>query len=316
MTTILKNLFRGKKSHNKENEQPTELVRFGMYKIYGIFVKCNKIFYLNSCSRNVACHIDVRDAFCQDLENNCRRYMRKFKHAEERHMAYKSEYFKMKKAKEETEKVSFIITYKIILSLFYPDIKFQAFVQQIEQMRKQHKKDSEKIRKLEEQLDQLNRCRYANIPGSSPYNFPLSGHHPNRMSSLMPTLPPLPCSTATPSTSAIGSITGAGEALTEQSELSLLQPFESSFPRPLGDDMDETKNFRAMAVDNESFLSVEAPRAAATESSSTIGMRREDIVLNDGCSTTSTETAVPKTERVLKRSASTGALFRSQACNP
>lgn len=50
----------------------------------------------------------------------------------------------------------------------------------------------------------------------------------------------------------------------------MLRPlhFNSSFAaRPSADDIDETKNFRALAVDdNESFLSgVEAPREAQIE---------------------------------------------------
>lgn len=62
----------------------------------------------------------------------------------------------------------------------------------------------------------------------------------------------------------------SGEALTEQSDLSMLRPlhFDSSFAaRPVMDDMDETKNFRALAVDDgESFLSgMEAPRGAQPE---------------------------------------------------
>ena len=58
--------------------------------------------------------------------------------------------------------------------------------------------------------------------------------------------------------------------MTEQCDLSMLRPiqFDSSFAaRPLTDDIDETKNFRALAVeDSESFLSgVEAPRDVQAE---------------------------------------------------
>uniref|UniRef100_A0A0K0DI23 RxLR-like protein n=1 Tax=Angiostrongylus cantonensis TaxID=6313 RepID=A0A0K0DI23_ANGCA len=62
----------------------------------------------------------------------------------------------------------------------------------------------------------------------------------------------------------------AGEALTQQSDLSMLRPlhFDPSFnARPMIDNVDETKNFRASAVDdNESFLlGVETPRDIQTE---------------------------------------------------
>ncbi|EYC12421.1 hypothetical protein Y032_0047g1470 [Ancylostoma ceylanicum] len=197
------------------------------------------------------------------LDNNCRRFMRKYKHAEERHMYYKAEWKKIYKAKEESENV---------------------FLRQIEQLTKQHDRDVEKIRKLEAELAHY---RFAHLSGTNAYHFamPLSNHAQNR-SSLMPTLPPLPSSTATPSTSAVESITGAGEALTEQCDLSMLRPlhFNSSFTaRVVADDIDETKNFRALAVeDNESFLSgVEAPREAQVERTANQSAQ-EDVKLEDG----------------------------------
>uniref|UniRef100_A0A0K0CWB7 Similar to n=1 Tax=Angiostrongylus cantonensis TaxID=6313 RepID=A0A0K0CWB7_ANGCA len=80
------------------------------------------------------------------------------------------------------------------------------------------------------------------------------------------------------------------EALTEQSDLSMLRPlhFDSSFTaRPMIDDVDETKNFRALAVDdNESFISgVEAPRDIQTEKVSN-RTAHEDVMLDDGYGTT------------------------------
>lgn len=204
------------------------------------------------------------------LDNNCRRFMRKYKHAEERHMYYKAEWRKIYKAKEESENV---------------------FLRQIEQLTKQHDRDVEKIRKLEAELAQY---RFGHLSGTNAYHFPLSSHAQNR-SSLMPILPPLPSSTATPSTSAVESITGAGEALTEQSDLSMLRPlhFDSSFAaRPVMDDMDETKNFRALAVDDgESFLSgMEAPRGAQPEKTAD-RTADEDVILDDGYATTSDNAA-------------------------
>lgn len=201
------------------------------------------------------------------LDNNCRRFMRKYKHAEERHMYYKAEWKKIYKAKEESENV---------------------FLRQIEQLTKQHDRDVEKIRKLEAELAHY---RFGHLSGTNAYHFgmPLSSHSQNR-SSMIPSLPPLPSSTATPSTSAVESITGAGEALTEQSDLSMLRPlhFDSSFTaRPMIDDVDETKNFRALAVDdNESFISgVEAPRDIQTEKVSN-RTAHEDVMLDDGYGTT------------------------------
>ncbi|XGW09835.1 hypothetical protein V3C99_011808 [Haemonchus contortus] len=208
------------------------------------------------------------------LDNNCRRFMRKYKHAEERHMYYKAEWRKIYKAKEESENV---------------------FLRQIEQLTKQHDRDVEKIRKLEAELAQY---RFGHLTGQNAYHFamPLSSHAQNR-SSLMPSLPPLPSSTATPSTSAVESITGAGEALTEQADLSMLRPlqFDSSFVnRQVLDDMDETKNFRALAVDDsESFLSgMEVPRDVPAEKAvkQTVD---EDVILDDGYGTTS-DNAVTK----------------------
>ncbi|VDL75208.1 unnamed protein product [Nippostrongylus brasiliensis] len=195
------------------------------------------------------------------LDNNCRRFMRKYKHAEERHMYYKAEWRKIYKAKEESENV---------------------FLRQIEQLTKQHDKDLEKIRKLETELAQY---RYAHM-GAPNYHFPmpLSSHVQNR-SSLMPTLPPLP-----------------SEALTEQSDLSMLRPlrFDSSFTtRPVMDEMDETKNFRALAVDDsESFLSgVEAPRDHQHETAANTSVNpttEEDVILDDGYGTTSDNTTATK----------------------
>ncbi|CAJ0607025.1 unnamed protein product [Cylicocyclus nassatus] len=210
------------------------------------------------------------------LDNNCRRFMRKYKHAEERHMYYKAEWKKIYKAKEESENV---------------------FLRQIEQLTKQHDRDVEKIRKLEAELAHY---RYGHLSGTSayPFSMPLSTHIQNR-SSMMPTLPPLPSSTATPSTSAVESITGAGEALTEQCDLSLLRPihFDSSFAaRPMTDDVDETKNFRALVVDdNESFLSgVEAPREAQNEKAANRSAQ-EDLTLDDGYGTTADNIALKTT---------------------
>ncbi|PIO75873.1 hypothetical protein TELCIR_02068 [Teladorsagia circumcincta] len=198
--------------------------------------------------------------------------MRKYKHAEERHMYYKAEWRKIYKAKEESENV---------------------FLRQIEQLTRQHDRDTEKIRKLEAELAQY---RFGHLSGSNAYHFamPLSSHAQNR-SSLMPSLPPLPSSTATPSTSAVESITGAGEALTEQADLSMLRPlqFDSSFVnRQVLDDMDETKNFRALAVDDsESFLSgMEAPRDTQVEKAAN-RTAEEDVILDDGYGTTSDNTA-------------------------
>lgn len=217
------------------------------------------------------------------LDNNCRRFMRKYKHAEERHMYYKAEWKKIYKAKEESENV---------------------FLRQIEQLTKQHDKDVEKIRKLEAELAHY---RFGHLSGTNPYHFgmPLSSHSQNR-SSLMPSLPPLPSSTATPSTSAVESITGAGEALTEQSDLSMLRPplhFDSSFTaRPMIDDVDETKNFRALAVDdNESFLSgVEAPRDVQTDKATVNRIAHEDVMLDDGYGTTTDNaTATKGTECII-----------------
>ncbi|VDM58146.1 unnamed protein product [Angiostrongylus costaricensis] len=180
------------------------------------------------------------------LDNNCRRFMRKYKHAEERHMYYKAEWKKIYKAKEESE-------------------------------------------------NELAHYRFGHLSGTNAYHFgmPLSSHAQNR-SSMIPSLPPLPSSTATPSTSAVESITGAGEALTEQSDLSMLRPlhFDSSFTaRPMIDDVDETKNFRALAVDdNESFLSgVEAPRDIQTDKVAN-RTAHEDVMLDDGYGTTTDNT--------------------------
>ncbi|KAK6737715.1 hypothetical protein RB195_020054 [Necator americanus] len=204
------------------------------------------------------------------LDNNCRRFMRKYKHAEERHMYYKAEWKKIYKAKEESENV---------------------FLRQIEQLTKQHDRDLEKIRKLEAELAHY---RFGHLSGTNAYHFgmPLSQNR----SSLMPTLPPLPSSTATPSTSAVESITGAGEALTEQCDLSMLRPlhFDSSFAtRPITDDIDETKNFRALAVDDsESFLSgVEAPRGNQLEKIANQSAQ-DDVNLDDGYGTTADNVAV------------------------
>ncbi|KAJ1365035.1 hypothetical protein KIN20_025243 [Parelaphostrongylus tenuis] len=216
------------------------------------------------------------------LDNNCRRFMRKYKHAEERHMYYKAEWKKIYKAKEESENV---------------------FLRQIEQLTKQHDKDVEKIRKLEAELAHY---RFGHLSGANTYHFgmPLSSHSQNR-SSMMPSLPPLPSSTATPSTSAVESITGAGEALTEQADLSMLRPslhFDSSFnARPMIDDVDETKNFRALAVDdNESFLSgVEAPRDIQTDKTSTHRTTHEDVTLDDGYGTTSDNATTKGADRII-----------------
>ncbi|KAJ1366485.1 hypothetical protein KIN20_027161 [Parelaphostrongylus tenuis] len=147
--------------------------------------------------------------------------------------------------------------------------------------------------------------------------MPLSSHSQNR-SSMIPSLPPLRSSTATPSTSAVESITGAGEALTEQADLSMLRPslhFDSSFnARPMIDDVDETKNFRAVAVDdNKSFLSgVEAPRDIQTDKTSTHRTTHEvryfiveliwmfqDVTLDDGYGTTSDNSTTKGADRII-----------------
>ncbi|PIO57940.1 hypothetical protein TELCIR_20640 [Teladorsagia circumcincta] len=75
----------------------------------------------------------------------------------------------------------------------------------------------------------------------------------------------------------------------------MLRPlqFDSSFVnRQVLDDMDETKNFRALAVDDsESFLSgMEAPRDTQVEKAVN-RTTEEDVILDDGYGTTSDNTA-------------------------
>ncbi|CAI4231764.1 unnamed protein product [Auanema sp. JU1783] len=218
------------------------------------------------------------------MEEACNRFKSRLKHSEERHFYYKDQCKQLLRAKEATEK---------------------AFLNQITTMNKDKQKLINKVQQLEQQLMHLRMsqsntfCPPTNHFAPPTFSYGLSnGQQLSNRLSMGPQLSALQSNTPTSSALA-ASFTGAGEALTEESDLSCLQQviLDSSFSsRQTTEEMDETKDFRGES-------GMETPRTGTTSTSSMID-RNATPTLREECLPReidgSRSTVVPENVQAMK----------------